>query len=138
MFEFVKNWFREEPVPEAASPPILVRVTEPPQTAPVTYEEAVQAVACCLDEDSDHPYFHMFEGRTIRNGLGLWQKDTALYQHMLRRFGLGHADDTGMIITNAAQAFIEGREYSPDEDVARCKRHWIERGIDPATQERIT
>lgn len=72
----------------------------------------------------------------LRNDLGLWNKEGALHQHMLKRFGLCHADDTGALIACAAHAKKNGKTYSPDADVAWFKRHWVSMGFDPATMER--
>jgi hypothetical protein len=65
---------------------------------PATFEEAVDWVAARIQPDTvSNPYFHHSSGMLIRNELGLWQKESPLSQHMLTRFGLCHADDTGML-----------------------------------------
>lgn len=106
---------------------------------PSTFEEAVDFVAASISPTTvSSPFFHLTGGMAIRNDLGLWQRDGALYQHMLTRFGLGHADDTGAIISNAAHAKVNGENYDPADDIQRFKEHWQRMGVDPATQERIS
>jgi hypothetical protein len=120
MFEFIKNLFRRKP------------------KKPTTFEEAAQYVADRIEADTvDHPYFHFTGGMAIRNDLNLWDQKSPLYQHMLERFALCHADDTGMLISNAASAIKKGLPYCPREDVERCKRHWRTMGINPATMKRV-
>ncbi len=105
---------------------------------PTTFEEAVAFVANRIDADTvSSPYYHHSGGRSVRNNLGLWDKESPLYQHMLSRFGLCHADDTGALISSAAHALRNGLEYNPAEDVERFKRHWRNQGFDPATMEQI-
>lgn len=127
MFNFIRRWLRGTP-PEPLPPP-----------GPETYEEAVNLVCDELHSvwllDHNSPFFHMGTGRHIRNSLGLWDKTSPLHRHMLERFGLCHADDTGMLIINAMRARFEGRSYSPDPDVERCKAHWRGFGLDPSTME---
>lgn len=153
-FDSIKNlinFIAEKLVPDPPAPPIPAR---PPQSqevaaeveqAPVfqteirTFEQAVDFVATTLDPTAvEDPFFHMRHGMSIRNGLGLWHKTSPLHQHMLQRFGLCHADDTGMIITNAANAKINRTEYDPAVDVEFCKEHWRRHGYDPATMERVS
>lgn len=104
-----------------------------------TYEEAIDFVCnYVIDEKTvTEPFFHFGVGMQIRNGLDLWKKESPLHKHMLERFGLCHADDTYMLISNAAHAKKNGQTYSPDEDVKRCKDHWRNYGLDPATMEKI-
>ena len=105
---------------------------------PTTFEEAVDYVAKRIDQHTvSDPYFHFTGGMSVRNNLGLWHKESPLYQDMLDRFGLCHADDTGMIITKAADAKKNGKLYCPGDDVEMCKQHWKRIGLDPATMEDI-
>jgi len=105
---------------------------------PTTFEEAVDFVATKINPNSiNDPTFHFNAGMSIRNGLGLWKKETPLHQHMVNRFGLCHADDTGMLIANAANAKINGIDYDIDADIRRCKEHWLRSGLDPATMNRL-
>jgi hypothetical protein len=104
----------------------------------MTYEEAVDYVAERLvPDDTARLNFHFTQGMNFRNTLGLWDKSSPLYQHMLARFGLCHADDTGALICSAASAKVNGRAYDPAEDVARFKAHWAAYGKDPATMEDV-
>lgn len=117
--------------------PWSVTKDEPPvpePKMPETYEEAVQYVAACMDPES---FKSPFCGMGIRNGLGLWHKESPLSKHMLERFGFCFADDTGMLISNAAEALVNGKPYTPDEDVKIIKEHWAKAGIDPRTMEKI-
>lgn len=110
-----------------------IKKSEEPKE-PTTFEEAVKLVAASLTEEvASDPRFHFSGGMQIRNSLGLWNKEGILYKHMQERFGLGHADDTGMLITNAARALNKGEEYNPWIDVERCKKHWEQYGVNPAT-----
>lgn len=87
-----------------------------------TYEVAVDYVAARIERDT------VSDPMLVRNTLGLWDKASSLYQHMLSRFGLCHADDTG-----GADAKINGRTYDPTSDVAWFKDHWARFNCDPAT-----
>lgn len=92
---------------------------------PETFEEAVAYVASRVKPDTvSDPFFHHTGGMAVRNTLGLWDRESPLYKHMLQRFGLWHADDTGAIITSAADAIVNGRSYDPAPDVERFKEHW--------------
>lgn len=121
MFEFIKKLFKAK---------------EPKK--PETFEEAVDYVAARIDPNTVNcPYFHFSGGMSIRNSLGLWNKESALYKHMQQRFGLGHADDTGTLITNAAHAKLNGLIYDPEPDVQRFKEHWVRFSVNPATMEHV-
>lgn len=105
---------------------------------PVTFEEAVDYVCSRIEADTvSDPMFHFSGGMAMRNGLGLWHRDSSLNKHMVERFGLCHGDDLGMLISHAAHAKKNGTVYSPDDDVKRCKDHWAALGFDPATMEKI-
>jgi len=111
---------------------------QPLKRMPETYEEAVQYVYERISPDTvSHPMFHFTGGMAVRNGLGLWDRESKLHQHMLKRFGLCHADDTGMLITNAAHARKNGENYDPWPDVDRCCDHWERAGYDPRTMEKV-
>lgn len=126
-------------LPERLHPIIDPSPIRPVAEAPVTFEEAVDLVAAGIGPTTiEQPFFHMTGGMSLRNGLGLWNKEGALHQHMLQRFGLCHADDTGMLISNAAHAKVNGLPYDIDSDIRRCKEHWRRMGFDPATMERLT
>jgi hypothetical protein len=104
-----------------------------------TYEEAVNYIAENIDKNTvNDPSFHHTCGMHIRNSLGLWKKDSKLYKHMLDRFGLCHADDTGSLITRAANALKNGIFYDPKEDVESFKTHWRNAGYDPATWKELS
>lgn len=121
MFEFIKDMFKKK---------------EPKK--PETFEEAVDYVVNRIDKDTvSNPHFHFSGGMAMRNQLNLWDRDSAIHKHMLERFGLCHADDTGMLISNAAHAKKNNKEYDPEIDVVRCKRHWISMGYDPATMKEL-
>jgi hypothetical protein len=110
--------------------------TPPAPPRPTTFEEAVDTLHAQIDPDTvSHPWFHMTGGMSVRNAFGLWDPSSPLHQHMKERFGLCHADDTGMLICHAADARKNGRTYDPTEDVERCKQHWRNMGYDPATME---
>jgi len=142
-FDFVKKllgFFKKptETTTERLHPVIEPIPPRPVTTQPVTFEEAVDLVAAGIGADTvEQPFFHMTGGMSLRNGLGLWNKEGALHQHMLRRFGLCHADDTGMLISHAAHAKVNDLPYDIDADITRCKEHWRRQGLDPATMERI-
>lgn len=105
---------------------------------PTTFEEAVHFVASQIDVDTvEKPMFHMFGGMSVRNNLGLWDKNSHLHKYMVEHFGLCHADDTGHLITQAAHAKVNGEEYDPAADVQRFKDHWTRLGYDPATMEKL-
>lgn len=105
---------------------------------PKTYEEAIKVVYSSFRENEmESPAFHFSGGMNIRNNLGLWDKESPLHKHMLERFGLCHADDTGTLIWRAALAESKGEAYDPMVDVERFKKHWLNMGLDPATMEYI-
>ena len=105
----------------------------------MTYEQAVDYVAARIDRDTvSDPMFHFSGGMSVRNAIGLWDATSPLHKHMLARFGLCHADDTGALITSAADAKINGRTYEPMSDVLRFKDHWARFNRDPATMEKLT
>lgn len=145
-FDFVKgvlNWLMPPRPP--APPDRIFPVIEPTPVRegpivdmPRTFEEAVDFVAANIQRDTiDHPMFHHTGGMAMRNGLGLWNKESPLARHMVQRFGLCHADDTGMLISHAAHARVNGTVYDIDADVRMCKEHWRRYGFDPATMERL-
>jgi len=120
MYKYIKNLFTE---------------LEP--QSPTTFEEAVDFVALNIKKSTvTSPNFHLMGGMSIRNSLDLWNKNSVLSKHMQSRFGLCHADDLGSLITSAADAKVNGREYSPDNDVQKFKNHWEQQDIDPATMKR--
>lgn len=121
MFSYLKRWFRK-----------------PEPKRPETFEEAVDFVAERINPATvSNPHFHFSGGMSMRNGLGLWNKESPLHQHMLARFGLCHADDTGALISGAADAKVNGTTYDIDADIQRFKDHWRRLGYDPATMEQL-
>ena len=125
MYKEILDWFKTEK-----------KQTE--DSSPETYEEAIEYVAARIEPETvTHPFFHHTGGMHVRNTLGLWDKESKLHKHMLARFGLCHADDTGGLITRAAHALKNGDFYDPQEDVASFKAHWLRSGFDPATMEKI-
>lgn len=103
---------------------------------PATFEEAVEFVANRIEADTvNNPHFHFSGGMALRNYLGLWDKNSPLHKHMVERFGLCHADDTGALIAHAANARRNGMPYTPEVDIAIFKTHWRNMGLDPATME---
>lgn len=135
-FEKIISYFKPKPTQEHQT----IQPTEirPVVGQPTTFEQAVDLIASEINPTTvEDPFFHLTGGMSIRNGLGLWDRESALSQNMLERFGLCHADDTGMLITNAANAKVNGIPYDIDADVRRCKEHWRRMGLDPATMQRI-
>lgn len=117
--------------------PMAAETPETPSEFPVTFEQAVDLVAAEFPDPNEDPFFHMTQGMFVRNYLGLWNKEGALSQHMIQRFGLCHADDTSMLITNAACAKINRVPYDINADIRRCEEHWQRLGLNPATMERL-
>jgi len=114
------NWSKKEPGP------------------PKTFEEAVNFVCENIEKDTvNKPGYHNSGGMGVRNDLGLWDKNSPLYKHMQQRFGICHADDTGALISAAADAKINGRTYDPAPDIQRFKEHWRRYGYDAATMEKL-
>ncbi len=104
---------------------------------PKTFEEAVDLVCDQIDQNDTNqpPMFHLTKGISIRNNLGLWDKNSPLYQHMLERFQLCHADDTSALIANAAYAKKNHKNYDPSHDVQKFKQHWNNMGLNPTTMK---
>lgn len=126
MFNFIKNlFFKQEPT----------RLLE--EIMPETFEEAVDYVYHRIyDNTVNQPGFHHIGGMAIRNNLGLWNENSSLYQHMVQRFGLCHADDTGTLISKAADARQNNRYYNPEYDAQEYRTYWIAQGYNPATMEK--
>jgi hypothetical protein len=141
-FGFIKDLLfgkRKAVLPdEPHLPPIQPGPIQSVVRTPATFEEAVDFVVAEFPPQDENPFSHMVEGMALRNGLGLWEKESLLHIHMLERFGLCHADDTGMLIREAADAKRNGTTYDIDADVRRCKEHWRRAGLDPATMKPIT
>lgn len=109
-----------------------------PPPRPTTFEEAVIYVSGGIDADTvSQPMYHFTGGMAVRNSLGLWDRESPLHRHMLERFGLCHADDTGAMISAAAHAHRNNLPYDPEEDARRFKVYWRAMGRDPATMEEI-
>lgn len=146
-FDFIKNLFfrkkeaiadEREVVASDQFTPIQPTPIGDVVETPETFEQAVDYVAARIDHDTvSHPMFHWTGGMNVRNTLRLWQPDSALHRHMLERFGLCHADDTGALITSAAHAKVNGTVYDINADVERFKDHWARAGVDPATGQLI-
>lgn len=109
-----------------------------PDRLPETYEQAVNYLAARLDlETLNNPFYHFSTGMNIRNTLGLWSKTNKLYQYMLSRFGLGHADDTCGLLTAAVKAKLTNSDFDPYEEAHYYIDFWESQGINPATLEKI-
>lgn len=75
-------------------------------------------------------------GTAIRNGWKLWDKDSILHKHFREVYGLGHADDMSrLILSGVCAQLIHGYEFDLYKEVHKYKKHWIDYGIDPLTQE---
>lgn len=128
---------------------IFAKKAAKPKYPAATYEEAVNYVAASFKEafefaeskgeplSVDDPFFHFTVGMNVRNELGLWDKNSDLYGHMVERFGVSHADDTGTLIMNAALAQLKFESYDPRADIERFKRHWAMFGVDAATMQKV-
>lgn len=105
---------------------------------PKTFEEAIDFVYEIIEAGTTKlPQFHLTGGMSIRNGLQLWDKNSELHKHMLQRFGFCHADDTSMLIINAANAKRNKINYDIESDIDKIKKHWENYGLDPATMQKI-
>lgn len=92
---------------------------------PKTYEEAVDYVYDRIGENTvETPGFHFSAGMKMRNDLGLWESDSPLHKDIKNRFGLWHADDMGAIISEAANARKNGREYDPHQRAEEFHQYW--------------
>ena len=131
MFNFIKNLFWPS-APQSERPHQVLE-----QRMPETFEEAVEYVVQRIDITTvEDPYFHHIGGMAMRNDLGLWIKESPLHQHMVARFGLCHADDTGALISKAADAALNNRYYNADHDAEYYRNYWIAQGYNPATMEK--
>lgn len=110
--------------------------------APATLEDAVSIILSGLTDDerdlvrNDHPYIHMGFGRHMRNGWGLWN-GSALRDHFLEVYGLGHADDMSGMILAAVRASVRGETFRPDKKARYYRDFWRSRGVDSKTQKAI-
>lgn len=111
---------------------------------PDTLDDAISIIYQNLDpseKDSlkkyGHAAFHHGFGTSLRNGWGLWNKDSKLHQFFNREYELGHADDMSALILKGVEYKCRGEVYDPYHDVELFRKHWIAYGIDPLTQENL-
>ena len=111
--------------------------------SPSTLEQAISIIVANLDDEEiafirknkGNGLHHGF-GTAIRNGWGLWDNDSILHKHFREVHGLGHADDmSGLILSGVCARLVHGYEFDLYKEVAKYKKHWIDYGIDPLTQE---
>lgn len=108
---------------------------------PQNFEEAVDILFSTLDED-DASYIresgtsglHLWFGMAMRNAWGLWH-NSDLAVSMKDQFGLKHADDLSGLILAGLEQRVNGEPLDVSEEVEHYKKHWINMGIDPLTQE---
>lgn len=111
---------------------------------PATLEEAVSSIVDSLNEEElayvrkeGASSLHMSAGMAMRNGWNLWgtqpDKPTALREHFIAQFGLGHADDMSGMILDAVTAKVSGLELVPSIAAKHYHDYWKKNGRDPLT-----
>ena len=104
--------------------------------------QAIIAGMCEHDRDVIHQSkvgladMHHTVGRYIRNSWSLWERETALVQHYIARFGLAHADDLSGLMLEQALCEVRGQAFDIEAKVRHYLEHWREQGVDPITLER--
>lgn len=110
---------------------------------PKTLEEAIELLEKNLDSE-DIEYIkenkpesvHLFIGMNLRNDWGLWQ-NSELAQFFKNVYGLGHADDMSGIILSSLFAKVRGEKFLVKDEIKKYKDYWLNKEIDPLTQEKI-
>jgi len=99
--------------------------------APSTITEAVDALVGLFSEEdknyireNQHPRYHFFAGRCIRNEWSLWQPDSTLVKDAKANYQITHADDISGLIFEWAFAKIRGQPFDPLEHVKIYHEHW--------------
>lgn len=120
--------------------------TNPDKTpSPNTLDEAVNLIVGNLSdtevefikEDKSHgSTVHFSFGMSVRNGWGLWKKDSPLSKHFQDVWGLGHADDMSGMIIYGVYSVVRGETPMYQAESEKYKRHWKNYGIDPLTLEK--
>ena len=127
MFEFLKNTFKK------------MKSVAPEQSIPQTLLEACQELAKAYPTGTGG-YFHFSGGMAMRNGWGLWRKESPLVQEFIKLTGLfGHGDDISGSIQRGAEALNKGGDaMTAIRDYAEvCRSHWAHSGLDPKTGVQI-
>lgn len=111
---------------------------------PTTLDEAVEMLYASLEEEDKNfiknespDSIHHGAGRWLRNNWSLWQRETPLVQWFIKNLGIGHADDLSGTIHAALWAKVKGEKFDAIAHVEHYKKHWINFGVHPVTQEKL-
>jgi hypothetical protein len=116
---------------------------------PTTLNEAIYLIYATLDEkekayltqDDALAGLHHSFGMDLRNGWGLWEKDSPIVKDVQKRFGLwGMGDDVSGLIFSGVNAQIKGLDVATElkKTAESYARHWKKDGIDPKTGKEVT
>jgi hypothetical protein len=116
---------------------------------PVTLNEAIDLIYATLDEkekayltqDDALAGLHHSFGMDLRNGWGLWEKQSPIVKDVQNKFSIfAHADDISGLILAGVVAQIKGLDVSSElnKTAESYARHWKKYGIDPKTGKETT
>lgn len=82
---------------------------------------------------------HHCSSRNLRNEWRMADKESMLSKSAVQTYGLIHPDDISGLIVRGGVAKYRGEDYFGvvANEAMRYKAHWISRGLDPATMERL-
>jgi hypothetical protein len=105
---------------------------------PTTIAEAVDLIVDGLDEkerevilNNPSESMHFSAGMGLRNGWGLWQKDSPVKLDAVKTYGIAHADDLSGLIMEWAWAKVRGEDFDPFVYCKKYEDHWAKYGITP-------
>lgn len=110
---------------------------------PSNFDQAVEILVSSLQpEDIEYIKEHRDEGlhfglgRFVRNSWSLWEPGFPL-GNWFRDKGIGHADDMSGLLMTAMVAKVKNEPFNFDEEADYYKKYWLDKGIDPLTQEQL-
>lgn len=90
--------------------------------------------------EKNHGLIHHGAGTALRNGWGLWEKDTPFKKDVKERFNLfGHGDDCSGLIFEGLWAKVKGKDVDEalNKAATRYYNHWKKCGLNPETGEEV-
>lgn len=114
-------------------------------TFPLTHEHAVSTLVDAEWTREDRVKLmeatsielHHTVGTALRTHWYLNERTSPLSRHYQRRFGLGYADDMSRLILRQFISELRCVSYDLQAEVDTLLKHWIMRGVNPLTLDRI-
>ena len=114
-------------------------------SVPRNLDEAVDAIVAGISDEErefirtrEQDYStHFGVGMYLRNNWSLWEPECPLNRWFVEHLGIMHADDISGTIFAAVWAKVRGESFDPAAHAETYKKHWRERGIDPATMRQV-